>query len=254
MQLAGAQAAELGRDPRRRRCARPRAGPAPSASSTAALAAAIVAPQPDASKPAARTRSPSTATEIRTRSPHAAPPAAPSKRARDRRGRGRAGAAGGPRSARRASASSLERRRDRRSGVRTPEDRAARGARAPAQAPGSPRWSPCRATSRRCELCGRAWRGRARCACSRSSNRSRRTSSWPASRSRRHGRGGDRAAPGVLVDVCSSTPGAPVVLLEDPRHLGNLGACVRVAAAARGRVRTPSTRRRRGAAGRTSRA
>src|SRR6185437_12649087 len=25
---------------------------------------------------------------------------------------------------------------------------------------------------------------------------------------------------------------APIVLLEDPRHLGNLGACVRVAAAA----------------------
>ena len=51
---------------------------APRTSSTAALAAAMAAPQPDASKPASATRSPSTATPMRTRSPHAAPPAAPS--------------------------------------------------------------------------------------------------------------------------------------------------------------------------------
>ena len=36
-------------------------------------------------------------------------------------------------------------------------------------------------------------------------------------------------APG---DVLADPAPAPVVLLEDPRHLGNLGACVRVAAAA----------------------
>ena len=52
--------------------------PAPSASSTAALAAAIIAPQPEASKAAAVTRSPATVSEMRTRSPQAAPPAAPS--------------------------------------------------------------------------------------------------------------------------------------------------------------------------------
>lgn len=35
-----------------------------------------------------------------------------------------------------------------------------------------------------------------------------------------------------LVDLLADPRPAPVVLLEDPRHLGNLGACVRVAAAA----------------------
>ncbi len=49
----------------------------PSTSSAAALPAARTAAQPDASKPVATTRSPSTCTEMRTRSPHAAPPAAP---------------------------------------------------------------------------------------------------------------------------------------------------------------------------------
>src|SRR2546423_7892017 len=49
----------------------------PRASETAALPAARVAPQPEASKPASATRSSSTATETRTRSPQAAPPAAP---------------------------------------------------------------------------------------------------------------------------------------------------------------------------------
>ena len=49
----------------------------PRTSSTAAPPAARAAPQPDASKPASATRSPSTATPMRTRSPHAAPPAAP---------------------------------------------------------------------------------------------------------------------------------------------------------------------------------
>ena len=50
---------------------------APSTSSTAALAAAMSAPQPLAEKPASTTRSPSTRTASRTRSPQAAPPAAP---------------------------------------------------------------------------------------------------------------------------------------------------------------------------------
>ena len=44
---------------------------------TAAEPAARAAPQPEASKPASSTRSPSRLTSIRTRSPHAAPPAAP---------------------------------------------------------------------------------------------------------------------------------------------------------------------------------
>jgi RNA methyltransferase, TrmH family len=39
------------------------------------------------------------------------------------------------------------------------------------------------------------------------------------------------AQPGVA-EVLAATGPEPVVLLEDPRHLGNLGACVRVAAAA----------------------
>src|SRR5688500_871571 len=50
----------------------------PSTSVTAAEAAAVSAPQPSASKPAWATRSPSTRSVIRTRSPQAAPPAAPS--------------------------------------------------------------------------------------------------------------------------------------------------------------------------------
>ena len=53
-----------------------RKGP-PSTSSTMALAGGRSAPQPFASKPASATRSPSMRTAMRTRSPHAAPPAAP---------------------------------------------------------------------------------------------------------------------------------------------------------------------------------
>ena len=50
----------------------------------------------------------------------------------------------------------------------------------------------------------------------------------------RHRRDRARRAPvGRLAPRCSPTRGAaPVVLLEDPRDLGNMGACVRVAAAA----------------------
>jgi TrmH family RNA methyltransferase len=39
------------------------------------------------------------------------------------------------------------------------------------------------------------------------------------------------AQPGVAALLAATAP-EPIVLLEDPRHLGNLGACVRVAAAA----------------------
>jgi TrmH family RNA methyltransferase len=35
-----------------------------------------------------------------------------------------------------------------------------------------------------------------------------------------------------LKDVLAGSQGAPLILLEDPRDLGNIGACVRVAAAA----------------------
>ena len=48
-----------------------------SMSSTVALAAAVSAPQPSASKPASTIVSPSMRTAMRTRSPQAAPPAAP---------------------------------------------------------------------------------------------------------------------------------------------------------------------------------
>jgi TrmH family RNA methyltransferase len=41
-----------------------------------------------------------------------------------------------------------------------------------------------------------------------------------------------RRPPFSLVGLLDDPRAAPVVLLEDPRHLGNLGACVRVAAAA----------------------
>src|SRR3954447_3311342 len=51
---------------------------APSTSVTTAEPAAVIVPQPEASKPAAVTRSPETASEIRIRSPQAAPPAVPS--------------------------------------------------------------------------------------------------------------------------------------------------------------------------------
>ena len=46
-------------------------------SATAAEPAAVIAPQPEASKPAAATREPSTRSETEIRSPQAAPPAAP---------------------------------------------------------------------------------------------------------------------------------------------------------------------------------
>ena len=49
----------------------------PSTSAAAALPAADTAPHPEASKATAATRPPATDTESRTRSPHAAPPAAP---------------------------------------------------------------------------------------------------------------------------------------------------------------------------------
>jgi TrmH family RNA methyltransferase len=41
-----------------------------------------------------------------------------------------------------------------------------------------------------------------------------------------------RRPPFSLSDLLGDSRPAPLVLLEDPRHLGNLGACVRVAAAA----------------------
>ena len=46
------------------------------------------------------------------------------------------------------------------------------------------------------------------------------------------GRGRPAPAQPTPADLLAAPAPAPVVLLEDPRHLGNLGACVRVAAAA----------------------
>ena len=78
VELARREPAELRR---RSSCAPTRAASSsgsPSTSVTAAEAAAVSAPQPEASKPARATRSPSTRSVIRIRSPQAAPPAAPS--------------------------------------------------------------------------------------------------------------------------------------------------------------------------------
>ena len=80
--LARREAAELLGDLVARRSAPRRAALAPRIRHTAALPAAIVAPQPLASKPASRDppfglAAASSASEILIRSPHAAPPAAP---------------------------------------------------------------------------------------------------------------------------------------------------------------------------------
>ena len=74
VELARAEPAELVGD-RVRAHARGVEHGAPRTSVTAAEPAAVIVPQPDASNPAAATRSPSTRSEIRIRSPQAAPPA-----------------------------------------------------------------------------------------------------------------------------------------------------------------------------------